>query len=294
MRACSTSLQTLLDSVTKKMSKFLDLFPTIDYPGFGRVRDITVGLKLQQTGDTIPYTQPAGIRPDAIASKYYGDPVKEWLLFLVNDIDDPRDLVYLTEDQFSRMIVRQYGSVERAQKLTKHYKHNWRDVTESSLTQQEFDSLPAAVQPLFDVTRDYRGEISGYVRKQVDVIRNTNITYKVTVAQQTLSVGEPVSFAVGSTVNGTGEVTMINGNDVFVSNVINSAQGTSLTDGTNVDAIESIELVSTNIAPEEVPYFTRVSVYDFLYDLNEQKRSIQVIDKRIAGEVQRQLEQAFD
>lgn len=276
------------------MSKFLDHFPTIDYPGLGRIKDITAGIRLSGVQQTVPYQQPAGLRPDVIATKYYGDPVMEWLLFLANEVDNPRDLIYLTEQQFTDMIIRKYQSVERAQKLTKFYRHNWRDVTTSSLSVVQYDSLPAEVRPLFDVKRDYKGDISGYVRKQVDVTRSTNLIYQVEVEDaSSLSQGEPVTFEITGAQNGRGVISIIDGNTVFVEHITDDAVGTELTDGTNTVAIVSIALATENITAAEAPYYERISMYDFLYELNELRREMVVIDKRQTQQLERQLEQAF-
>lgn len=59
--------------------------------------------------------------PSTIAHKYYGDPNREWLVFLANDIIDPNYDWVMTYDVFQKFIAGKYGSISAAQLLTHHY-----------------------------------------------------------------------------------------------------------------------------------------------------------------------------
>ena len=273
------------------MSKFFDKFPLIDYPGLGFVRDFTPNVTLKGVDQVEPYKQAPGTRPDAIASRYYGDPVLEWLLYQANDIDNPRDLICLTDDQFNEKIRREYGSLEAAEKLTDRWRHNWRDDLGSNLTPAEYDSLAADVRPLFDVQRDFNGNVTGYVRKKADITKNTNLIYRVAVADSSsLTAGQVVEFADGPTVNGRGQIATIVDNDVFVHHIVDAAEGTSL-GGVEV---EEIILTATNISATQAPFYERVSVLQHLRELNDARQDVKVVDKRLTGVLERQLSEAFE
>ena len=47
------------------------------------------------------------------------------------------------------------------------------------------------------------------------------------------------------------------------------------------------------ISPEEIPYWTAVSVYDANYNKNQSKKNIQLIDNQLASSVENQLVKVF-
>ena len=70
------------------------------------------------------YTIKDDLRPDQVAGLYYDDPNMVWLIFLMNNIIDPYHDWPLTDAQFNDFMISKYETVEAAQALVIHYKHN--------------------------------------------------------------------------------------------------------------------------------------------------------------------------
>lgn len=60
---------------------------------------------LWQDGDTL----------ESIAFKFYGDPLRHWIIIFANTIIDPYFDIPLTQDVFANNIIQAYGSIDRAQ-----------------------------------------------------------------------------------------------------------------------------------------------------------------------------------
>ena len=135
-------------------SEFFSNYPRIAYDISGNnstVADYTVAVNLMirsKLKDTVeddvtvyyPYTIPEGMRPDVLASKYYGDTIYTWTIFLVNNIVDPYWEWPLSYKDFREYIVDKYGSVETAQSQIHHYNYIARARAEKTGTS---DPIPA-------------------------------------------------------------------------------------------------------------------------------------------------------
>ena len=62
-----------------------------------------------------------GERPDIVATQYYGDQTLDWLVLLVNEIQDPYFQWALSYEQFNSYLRQKYGSVEYTQSTVHHY-----------------------------------------------------------------------------------------------------------------------------------------------------------------------------
>lgn len=96
-----------------------EYFPKIEYSD-NKAVNITVRAKIReailaQTALFYKYTIRDGVRPDILATKYYGNPNETWAIFYANDIFDPRFDWPLDDKQFYAYIKSKYGSVEKAQ-----------------------------------------------------------------------------------------------------------------------------------------------------------------------------------
>ena len=90
--------------------------------------NLTVFYKLQQlvvdrTTVMYEHTIAEGERPDTIAYKAYDDASLDWIIFLTNQIVDPRWEWPLTQQEFNKYIKNKYGSVSGAQGTTHHYEY---------------------------------------------------------------------------------------------------------------------------------------------------------------------------
>ena len=136
------------------MSEFFANYPRIAYDisgGNSIVPNYTVAVNLMirnKLKDTVeddvtiyyPYTVPEGMRPDVLASKYYGDTIYTWTIFLANNIVDPYWEWPLSYKDFREYVVDKYGSVETAQGQIHHYEYTARARAEKTGTS---DPVPA-------------------------------------------------------------------------------------------------------------------------------------------------------
>jgi len=67
------------------------------------------------------YILQDGERPDTVAYQYYQDFTMDWLVLLVNEIQDPYFEWAMGYDQFQSYLKQKYGSVEYTQRTTHHY-----------------------------------------------------------------------------------------------------------------------------------------------------------------------------
>jgi len=68
-----------------------------------------------------PYSIPESERPDITAFKIYGDVKYTWLIFLINDMQDPIFDWPLNSREFGNYIIDKYGSLNYAQNNVHHY-----------------------------------------------------------------------------------------------------------------------------------------------------------------------------
>jgi len=93
------------------------------------------------------YTIPDGMRPDILASKYYGNSKYTWIIFYANNIIDPIEDWPLSSREFNSYILSKYGRIESAKDLENphHYlldnkyvidKRTYEDITIESSRKQ--------------------------------------------------------------------------------------------------------------------------------------------------------------
>lgn len=126
------------------MSKYFDLFSTIDYNVYNddsnntqAVTNIFIRQKL--TKDAIenaviyyPYVVKDDERPDILAHSYYGDVKYTWLIFFANDIVDPYHQWPLTQKEFENFIIKKYGSISTSTQTIHSYNRILRAQTAST------------------------------------------------------------------------------------------------------------------------------------------------------------------
>ena len=128
------------------MSEFFQHYPQIGYDITGAkptktktAINIMIRSKIKSTitDDVIayfPYTIPEAERPDVTAFKIYGDIKYTWLIFLINDIQDPIFDWPLNSREFGKYIKNKYGSLATAKSTVHHYEQTVRERIEATNT----------------------------------------------------------------------------------------------------------------------------------------------------------------
>lgn len=113
------------------MAFYFRPFPTVTYrvPGTSQsvpALDITRRFALADIIKNLrvafdEYYVQDGERPDIIANEYYGDTTLDWLVLLINEIQDPYFQWPLGYEQFNNYLRDKYGSVEYTMSTNHHY-----------------------------------------------------------------------------------------------------------------------------------------------------------------------------
>ena len=136
------------------MSEFFSHYPQINYDISGvkpiktkRAINIMLRTKIKSSvlDDIVayfPYTIPEAERPDVTSFKVYGHVKYTWLIFLINDIQDPVFEWPLNSREFGGFISDKYGTLNDAQNTIHHYEQIVRARVEATGTSE---SLPEKV-----------------------------------------------------------------------------------------------------------------------------------------------------
>ena len=135
------------------MSEFFQHYPQISYDVTGAkpakfktainamVRAKLKTMVVDHVVQYFPYSIPEAERPDITSFKIYGDVKYTWLIFLINDIQDPIYDWPLGSREFVTFIQSKYGSITFAKNNTHHYEQIIRDRIEATGTT---DAIPQA------------------------------------------------------------------------------------------------------------------------------------------------------
>jgi len=138
------------------IERYFDKFPTISYTSNTAI-DITKRTALLNKVSSnplvfYPYELDVDERPEQLSNRYYQDPYQSWLIYLTNKIVDPYYEWYLQQNEFDEFIKQKYGSIQTAIQKTKHYRHDW--VDKSNISVSNYNSMPANIrkywQPIVD------------------------------------------------------------------------------------------------------------------------------------------------
>ena len=112
--------------------KYFEQFPnflyTFDDPSlnnFEQVTDIFARVRMLDSvinNISVYYTYDVsdGDTPDGIASKYYSDPDRAWIILFTNKVIDPYFDWPLNQDELEQLMVNNYGSISNALITTDH------------------------------------------------------------------------------------------------------------------------------------------------------------------------------
>ena len=92
-----------------------------------------------------PYIIPEAERPDVTAFNVYGDVKYTWLIFLINDIQDPIYGWPLNTREFGNYVKNKYGSLATAKNTIHHYEETVRERTEATSTSDPIDKATIIV-----------------------------------------------------------------------------------------------------------------------------------------------------
>lgn len=282
------------------MSRYFENFNTAQYNNeVCRVLTHRAGITrdvMSRTSVFYPYQTQEGERPDTLSHLYYNDSSKEWLVFFANDIIDPYYGWYLTGDQFKQYIISKYGSLVEAQLKTHHYQVDWVN-DDRRITISTYDAL-YSVAPInlkrywAPVLNDY-GSVVFYQRAPLDLIVSTNKIVSLKMSSTGFEMGELVSQSNGSNVTGYGEIVSTDSVSVTIKHVNGTFVGGVPVVGftTNTTATPTtVATLAETIPSVELPYWRAISIYDYEELLNEQRKTIRLIDKSYSEQAQNNLE----
>lgn len=272
--------------------KYFSNIPTISY-GNNFVRNILTRVKItndfkKQSGVYYPYVleeaSPSGLRYENLSFDYYDDVDNVWILHLTNEIIDPYYDIPLTQEQFDEYVIKKYGSIRSANEKIIFYRNNYNQ-DDSIITFSGYDALIAERKPYWTPTVNYDNNIIGYERIKDDTVVTTNkiITMEIS-ANSTLNLEEKV---IQTTTGATGFVTFCNTSVLTLQHIqgsfSNSYTIVGSTSTVNVNPISEIITVKQNISANVEVYFSPVSALDYEQELNEKKKTINVLDRRYAS-----------
>lgn len=253
------------------MANYFKYFPTIVYDE-QRVTDITRRVKINDTllNDPylfLPYTINNDDRPEDVAYYYYGDVNKVWLVYLANNIVDPYTQWVLKNDDFEKTIRMKYAIRAIAEFVTNSV---------ITSTNHGFKTTDPVV---------FTGSISGITSgTRYYVIRIDNDTFKL-------------ASSIANSRNGTGITLGAVGNvdqvfDRYLDEFLTSTNiDTNIIHCQNDSDIETLitydtYLLDPNIIQSE---WTIVRAYDYEVEQNENRRSIWLVNKDYASQVEADL-----
>lgn len=282
------------------MPKYFDTFPIAQYNG-QYCRAITSRAALtrsvaKNTAVFYPYQIQQNERPDTLSHLYYDDSSLEWLLFFSNDIIDPYYGWYLSEEQFNKYIVSKYGSMATAQQKTRHFEVTWlNDSSRKSITEYNLlnSVYPVNLKQYWAPVVDEFDNVVYYARKRQAMYATTNKILRLTVNNVSgFEHGEIVYQTSGSAVSASAEIELIGDTYLLVKHVygsFTSPQSLIGQDSATTTTLASSALIQQNIPTAEEVYWTGISFYDYEAALNEQRKSVRVIDRAFADNARNSL-----
>ena len=243
-----------------------------------------------------PYQVREGERTDTLSFMYYDDSGLDWLVYFANDTIDPYYGWHLTAEQFNAYITSKYGSIAYAQLKVHHYQVSYAN-DDRTLSVSAYNALPSVtptnVKKYWMPMMTETGVITHYVRKPDTSTLTTNRILRIDLPSTTgYEMGELVSQQTNNVVTGYAEITLIDVGYMLVQNTLGSFTTNSaligFNSGTQVTPT-TITVTAENIPTAEVGYWAAVSVYDYEDYLNEQRKTIRVIDKSYAELAQQNL-----
>lgn len=284
-------------------STYFTNFPTISY-----ANNICLNITERATILNKVYNNPnlyylydiaSGERPDNIANRYYDDDYLAWLLYFSNKITDPYYDWYMDDSTFQEYLTKKYGSVLYAQSKTSFYRNNWYSNSDS-ISISQYEALDSSLQKFYQPNYGndyYNTSIINYNRIQEDWSVKTNKIVNYTVSTtSSLILDEIVDVYYNGIKEGFGQVSYSSPIQITIQHtngvVVDTVAGSCFLIGreSNVSVpFTAVTLISNVIPTIEIPYWSPVSYYDYENELNENNKSIKVMNSRYSGQLVSQL-----
>jgi len=272
-------------------SQYFKNFPTITYNN-NLVTNIIARAKIDSVVRDralvfFPYTLIDGERPDTIAANYYEDPNFAWLIYYANEMIDPYFEWPLTQDELYEHIKIKYQSIAKAQDTIVFFRNNW-SVDESIISIGAYQSLPGALKKYWQPIFDYRNAISSYQRAKNDTVIETNKVVEITHDGETIFT---LNDIVKQGANASGIVKHISAGKVVVEKIQGEFTNTTITNYDESVSAEVTDTVTLNqaIPDNELIYWSGVSAYDYEEELNEQKKTIYILDRAYLDQIEMEM-----
>lgn len=277
--------------------KYFSNIPVISYAN-NFARNILTRVKVldkfkDQASVYYPYVLEeatgSGLKYENLAFDYYDDVDDVWVLHLVNQIVDPYYDVPLTQEQFEAFIVKKYGSLRAAIQKVVFYRNNYNQ-DESILTISGYNALIAERKRYWTPTINFDNNIIGYERLKDDTVVTTNkiLTLDITLnGNATFQTSEKV---IQDTSGATGFVTFSNTTTISLQHITGTFSNNATyyvvgsDSGANASA-SSVTTIKENISANAAIYFSSVTAFDYETEINEQKKTINLMDNRYVSMV---------
>lgn len=230
-----------------------------------------------------PYTIKDGERADTIADLYYGDSYYDWVIYLVNGIQNPHHEWPKSENALHEYIAEQYGSLVTAQRKILFYRIDWA-ADESVITPEEYAALTNNKKKFYSPNIGTEHIITHYDRKQADWTVATNKVIELTVNTVTGFVREERVNVGGGLV--FGDIVRIDtSNNILTVQNIGGTSGsfanTQILVGDETESqaeVTGVNVIDIAIDASEANFWVPVSAYDYESELNQKRRDIVLID----------------
>lgn len=280
--------------------KYFAEFPIIEYNN-NPVRNMFARVKFdkkieENAVNFYPYQLEPGDRPDIVAYGYYDDSFSDWLVYFSNKVVDPYYDYYLDSDKFDKVIEQKYGGIANAQSLIYGYRNNWNE-DETVLTIAGYDALTTNLKKFWKPVIGYSGSITGYDRAQLDTYITTNKIVSLNISlsgNTTFQVDERITQYNGTTPVANAVISKANTTNIIVRHVTGEfVANTSYTikgvDSSANALTVSVSTLKQNFSNNEAIYYSSYSYYDYENEMNESKRTINLIDNRYSSTIERQF-----
>lgn len=290
------------------MPGYFQFFPLVRY-GNNYARNIT--SRVAVTEDTIkqrfnyyPYELKSEMRPDLLSHFYYDSSYYDWTIFASNSILDPYYQWYLNDENLTKLIESKYGSLASATTKIHHWEVNWLG-DDTVLTVGQYNALTTNPSTNVDQKKYWspivgdNNSVIGYKRKKLDLIIKTN---KIIELNPTFSSGnsftqeEKLYQTSGSAISASGFVEYSNSSVVLLKNVSGTFSNTLPITGeesNSVATFSTLKNIALSIPESEASYWSSVTNFDYEISLNEQRRTINVINKNFVSDVQEIFERTI-
>lgn len=286
------------------MYNFLSRFSTLNYSG-SFAQNITTRIKFKEIAKSrrvvfYPYVIKEGERPEQIAQFYYDDPRYAWLVFLSNDIYDPYYDWYMSDNVFREFIVKKYNSIEAANKKILYWRNNWVN-DDSMISPAQYSSLASTGKKYWAPIVGYNNQVTGYKRKELTEIRETNKTQELAVSNASIFTIDSIikqSNTSAQIAQATIKYVDTANNRLIIQHVggaftpTTGANGNIIVDtgGTNT-SVTSVDTIITSIANSVSIYWEPVSAFKNETLLNESKKFIKLVDKAFVTQIEKELDE---